>query len=377
MDALCGDVVQEGLPEYVREDLKDVDRLRAIWALHRGPRSERETVRQESARRRARELGGGDALEALMAATGSAEMSGHPITPTYVMELARRIAEPAEGDTVRSPAQALGPEHAERLAEVATLSAHPVVRAAHTYLTCAEALRESQSHADADSPAWVLSWLLASLVLQRADFPPLLPPSSGAERVVRERLPETVHRFARLVNESLRAELSRASGREDRQHAAVSPLVSAVRRRILDHLRMRRDSVLLILRSLDPRARAAVDMGGSAEAASEDPGQGPTARCLITPDAAHWWSALELALGASSLTLYVVVQEVGHAGTGVLAVTVDAHLTTPEGVRDALLMHGADDVTVMPNDCVDDRWPQVRELVDEAISRAMDQLTRA
>lgn len=369
MDALCGGVVQEALPDHVREGLRDVDRLREIWALHRGPRSERESARQELARRRSRELGHGDAPAGLVAATSSEEMSGSPITPTYVTELAQRTSEPQKSDTVHSPSPPLGVGHAERLAEAATLPTHPVVRAAHTYLTCVEVLRESDSPTDTDSPTWVLPWLLASLVLQRAGFPPLLSPPSG---VGWERFPETVRHFSRLMDEALRVELSWSSRNEDRRYATVPPLAAAVRRRILEHLRSRRDSVLPILRALDPEARTAVHTGGTAEATSK----GPTTRCLLTPDSAHWWSSLELALGTSSVALYVVVQEVGHTSTGVLAVTVDAQLTTSEGVRDALLMDRTDDVTVMPNDCVDDRWPQVHDLVDEALSRAMDQLTR-
>src|SRR5699024_3260206 len=31
-------------------------------------------------------------------------------------------------------------------------------------------------------------------------------------------------------------------------------------------------------------------------APSKDPGQGPAARCLLTPGSAHWWNTLELAL---------------------------------------------------------------------------------
>ena len=372
MDALRGGVVQKTLPDHVREDLRDVDHLRKIWTLHRGPRSEREVARQEQARRRSRELGGGDAQAEMMAAIGSEEMSGRPITATYVTELAQRTTGPPKNDTARPATPPFGAEQAERLAEAAALPEHPVVRATHTYLICVEALSESGSDTDPS----LLPWLLASLVLQRADFPPLLPPPSKTGRIEQQRFPEAVRRFVRLVHEALRTELSRSPTGEHRQHATIPPLAAALRRRILEHLRSRRDSVLPILRSLDPGAQAGVHTGGSVGTPSKDPGQGPAARCLLTPGSAHWWNTLELALGTSFLPLYVVVQEVGHTDTGVLSVTVDAQLTSPEGVRDALLMDRADDVTVMPNDSVDDRWPQVRELVDEAISRAMDQLTR-
>src|SRR5699024_3808493 len=109
-----------------------------------------------------------------------------------------------------------------------------------------------------------------------------------------------VGRFARLVHEALRTELSRSPKGEYRQHATIPPLAAALRRRILEHLRSRRDSVLPILRSLAPGAQADVHTGGSVGAPSKDPGQGPAARCLLTPGSAHWWSTLELALGTRS-----------------------------------------------------------------------------
>src|SRR5699024_2243302 len=308
----------------------------------------------------------------MMAAIGSEETSGRPITATYVTELAQRTTGPPKNDTARPPIPPFGAEQAKRLAEAAALPEHPVVRATHTYLTCVEALSENGPDTDPS----LFPWLLASLVLQRADFPPLLPPPSKTGRVEQQRFPEAVRRFARLVHEALRTELSRSPKGEHQQHATIPPLAAALRRRILEHLRSRRNSVLPILRSLDPGAQAGVHTGGSVGAPSKDPGQGPAARCLLTPGSAHWWNTLELALGTSFLPLYVVVQEVGHTGTGVLSVTVDAQLTSPEGVRDALLMDRADDVTVVPNDSVHARGPQVRELVDEAISRAMAQLTR-
>jgi hypothetical protein len=60
----------------------------------------------------------------------------------------------------------------------------------------------------------------------------------------------------------------------------------------------------------------------------------------------------------------------------VLAVTVDGRLTTPDGVRDRPGFSAAEGVTLMPTDCVDDRWPRIRDLVDEGVSLALGELTR-
>ncbi|WP_316042254.1 hypothetical protein [Nocardiopsis sp. CNR-923] len=260
------------------------------------------------------------------------------------------------------------------------------------YAGCVEVLRDlgasdtdgpgaGPSDAPADDPPWALPWILASLVLQRADHPPLLPdpryfPPPSEERDPAARFAELVHHFARLVTSALRDELCWAPARVPPPRAHISPLASVTCRRVQDYVRSRRASLALILQALDPRARTVVRTGGSDAAPEETAAPAPASRTVLTPGAAHWWTALELVVGDASLTLFVVVQEVGCPTTGVLAVTADAWLTTPEGARDALDMSGAESVTVMPSDCVDDRWPQIRELVDEAVSRAMNVLTR-
>ncbi len=78
----------------------------------------------------------------------------------------------------------------------------------------------------------------------------------------------------------------------------------------------------------------------------------------------------------TTLSLVVVVQEIGRPRTGVLAVTVDGRLTDPDGVRDVPGISGTEAVTLMPADCVDDRWPRIRDLVDEGVSLALGGLTR-
>src|SRR5699024_3260205 len=178
------------------------------------------------------------------------------------------------------PIPPFGAEQAKRLAEAAALPEHPVVRATHTYLTCVEALSENGPDTDPS----LFPWLLASLVLQRADFPPLLPPPSKTGRVEQQRFPEAVRRFARLVHEALRTELSRSPKGEHQQHATIPPLAAALRRRILEHLRSRRNSVLPILRSLDPGAQAGVHTGGSVGRRRRIPGRVPRHGACSPPD---------------------------------------------------------------------------------------------
>jgi hypothetical protein len=380
VDTLSGSAAPDRLPERVRDDLIDVDRLRAIWAQYRQGRSRdaRGAARRASVHRRVQEMGGGPALESLLESATDDRMSGRPVTAEVVEELNRDAATLPDDCASRSPRPALGPDRARRLAEAAALPAHPVVRAAHTYAECVAVLSElDESAGPRERAPWVLPWILASLVLRRADFPPLLPDPATEPARPDDAFPTLVSRFARLVTGALRDELSWSADAVTQPRSTVPPLAAVLRRRLQEYLHTRAESVSLILRSLDPDARASVHSGGADAPSADAPGAAAAAPTVLTPGAAHWWTVLELTVGDASLSLAVVVQEIGHPSTGVLAVTADARLATAEGVLDALGTAGGDSVTVMPTDCVDDRWPQVLELVDEALSLSMQALTRA
>ena len=378
MDSQLGAPVGERLPDPVRTELTDVDRLRVIWAEHRQDRTRqaRSAARRALTHDRIRTWGGGSELAELLSAEPT-EIDP-PLTEGHVLELANRTAELSPGP--KSPRTPLRPEHARALLEVMNLPVHPVVRAARTYAECTRILDELDDGPPTTpeaGPPRFLPWVLASQVLQRADHPPLSPdphtppPEPPSGRAPDEHFMELVSHFARLVTEALRAEIGWSSGTGPAADRPMPPLAVVTRRRVLDYVRSRSAPVALILRALDPHARATVTSGDGAR----DRGAIPP-RSLLTPGAAHWWIRLDLVVGEASLTLYVVIQDVGNPPSGVLAVTAKAHLTTPTGVRETLRMSGSDSVTVMPSDCVDDRWPQVRDLVDEAVSRSMNELTR-
>lgn len=375
MDTLSGDATSQAIERHLRPDLGDLDRLRAVWAVHRGPREERARARRELARHRSYELGGGPALAELLEATVSEEMSGRAITSDHVAELAGWAASlPGPG---AGPCPRLTEAHAADIARAASAPDHPVVRAVHTYVTCVEALREVAPEESDGDPGWVLPWVLASLVLQRADFPPLVPgpgvPACTGARGAR-RIDLCARRLARLVATSLRTELGRSPSRPSAARVSAPPLASAIHRRVLDHLHERRGPLLQVLGSLDTDARADVHPGSAPQVTQAV--AAPPERTLLVPGADHWWACLSLVVGEAALELYVIVQEVGPTAAGVLAVTADARLTTGEGVHEAPLMADVDGVTVMPNDSADDRRPLIRDLIDEALSRSMAQLTR-
>lgn len=376
MDTLSGDATSQAIEGHLRPELDDLDRLRTVWAEHRGSREERARARRELARSRSYELGGGPALAELLEATASEEMSGRAITSDYVADLAERAASLPDPGTGRSPR--LTEAHTAAVARAASAPDHPVVRAVHTYVTCLEALREAAPTEAGRDPGWVLPWVLASLVLQRADFPPLIPDpgvpactEAGGSR----RIEPCARHLARLVATSLRGELSRSPSRPSAARVSAPPLAAAIHRRTLDHLRERRGPLLQVLASLDTDARADIHAGSAPQAPQAV--AAPPERALLNPGAGHWWACLSLVVGEAALELYVIVQEVGPTSAGVLAVTVDARPTTGEGLHEGPLMADADGVTVMPNDSADDRRPLIRDLIDEALSRSMEQLTRA
>ena len=388
MDSQLGAPVGERLPDHVRTELTDVDRLRAVWAEHRRHQDpkERATARRALAHDRVLGWGGGPELtELLLAEPAGAEPLS---TEGSIAELATRVADLSFTAWGLAPTP-LPAEHLRTLAEAVRLPVHPVVRAAHAYAECVrlsevpghgltEPLVDAPRNGTVRRPPPVLAWVLASRVLQRAGHPPLPldprtpPPEPPVDPGIDRHVAELVPHFARLVTEALRWEIGWRSGTDPLPATPVSPLAAVTRRRVLDHVRSRSASVALILRALDPGARTVVTSGeGHHDQASATSRPG-----LLTPGAAHWWTRLDLLMEEASLTLHVVVQNVGSPPSGVLAITADARLTTPTGAREALEMSGSDSVTVMPSDCVDDRWPQVRDLVDEAVSRAMNELTR-
>ncbi|MDE3721028.1 hypothetical protein PWG71_06475 [Nocardiopsis sp. N85] len=364
-------------PDRVREELTDVDRLRRIWAEHRQawPREERETARRDLIRARIREAGVDGALADLLVSATVDGMAGRALTREYAAELAELVHSLPDPGPFRAPRNPLTLEYAHLVADPAAVPGHPLVRAAVIYIETLAIVTELDEGREAPR---LLPWVTAALVLRRSDFPPLPPthPPAHTGLSPEERLAETVSAMARAVMTALRDELGwTPPGAPPPPRGPVPPLAAVTRRRILDYLRSRREPVGLILRALDPGARVLVRSGGFDDTEEGDrPSE--TGRAVLTPGAAHWWSTLELAVGEAVLTLTVVTQEIGRPRTGVLAVIVDGRLTTAEGARDVPGVSIADSVTVMPTDCVDDRWPQIRDLVDEAVSQAMGALTR-
>ncbi|MDT0301597.1 hypothetical protein [Streptomonospora wellingtoniae] len=208
----AGALAPERFPYAVRRRLGDLDRLREVWADNRryGDRTDDPAVDRRRARRRIeglRLLAGQDSAasdaiaaeeDAFLAAAEDCR-SGVRLTPDYFEALARGA--PDFGPPLPAP-EGVG----ALLAEAASVETHPVIRAAHLFATCTEALATGSAHpaatggpagvagdrpAPPDPPAHLrpLPWWLASLSLIRSDLPPPaidsrcpldLPPRSAA-----------------------------------------------------------------------------------------------------------------------------------------------------------------------------------------------------
>jgi hypothetical protein len=92
-----------------------------------------------------------------------------------------------------------------------------------------------------------------------------------------------------------------------------------------------------------------------------------------------WWARLHLVVFEQTLRFVVAIQRVGQGETGVLAVTVFAEAIAPRTSDDddrslptpLLRSTPADSVTLAFSDDPDERWVEVRELVDHALAAAI------
>ncbi|MUL39945.1 hypothetical protein FZ103_01915 [Streptomonospora sp. PA3] len=298
----------ESFSDAVRRRLWNLDRLREVWTERRryGDRAEDPAVNRRSARKRVealRLLAGQDeppadgiaAQEDAFLAMAEDCRSGVRLSPDYFDALARSV--PDFAPTLPAPAGA-----GALLAEAAAVETHPVIRAAHLFLTCADALdsgsepvpgprpaaEQDPSAADTRPPGPApgraappaslrpLPWWLASLALMRSDFPPpaidrrspppLAAPLPTAEpgaavpspRSGHDRLTRLVLLLADLETAALRSELSRLAHVRAIGRSESGRLASAVHRRVLEHLRVRSAPMRLVLRELDPACRTVV-----------------------------------------------------------------------------------------------------------------------
>jgi hypothetical protein len=92
-----------------------------------------------------------------------------------------------------------------------------------------------------------------------------------------------------------------------------------------------------------------------------------------------WWTRLQLSVFDQTLRYLAAVQKVGRGETGVLAVTVYAELQNRDQdgqswFEPALELAPEDSVTLLHSDSVDERWPEVEDLVNRTLAAAVSEL---
>lgn len=313
--------------------------------------------------------------------------TGLRLSGTYLSDLARTFSDSAAAAPLSQP-------DSQRLADAAAVPTHPVVRAAHLFLMCAEILERSAGHAGPAPPPLShrpLPWALASLTLLRSTYPPLVMDhrlagayqAAEAKRDERERLLAFVALFAELQMVAMRGELSRAghdSGQSPAPSAAAhgsGPLSAALHRCVLERTRTRSSPFTMVLNELDPDARVEVTAGDIGTAPERGRCDAAAARALFRRGPGCRWASLEVTAADAALRLLILVQDVGSPPTGVLAVTADAWLTTADRSLDVLDPACTDCVTLLPTDSLDDRRTELEEFVDDVTARAVGRLFRA
>ncbi|PSK97100.1 hypothetical protein CLV63_109103 [Murinocardiopsis flavida] len=409
-------------PADIRGRLVEVDRLREVWAARRRRRTDDERAEDQRrgfrrhivelraaaglgavpapAARRAvwslADLGPGDsalrerlrAEEDALAAMAADCRAGQVLDAAYLTRLAASI--PDFG--------AAGPRGVGDLAADTAVETHPLIRAAHLHVKCAEVLAAAGPPADVSDgsgdsggaggvPARLrpLPWALGSLALIRSDYAPLIMDHRLAHRHAaalhlgdaRLRLGAVVRLFTDLQTAALRADVSASAAAHKPVQGGSTALAGAVHRAIGDRLRRAADSTALVLRTLDGSARASVRAGTADDGDTRERSDDAAERALFHRGPGCWWASLELAVSDAALRVLVAVQDVGSAVTGVLAVTADARLTTREGVGDALDLASTECVTLVPTDSAGERWPAIEVFVDDVLARAIERLTKA
>ncbi|RNL81543.1 hypothetical protein EFW17_22185 [Halostreptopolyspora alba] len=397
------DLAPERLPAPVRHRLDRLDRLRDIWVERRCNRVGVRGVpgRRALLRAHARELltlaGQGTTIpgarererrdeDALVRMVDDCH-TGCRLSGSELTDLARTLPDPTATTPLSDP-------DGQRLADAAAVRTHPIVRAAHLYLTCQETLERAAAREPATpplsppSPHRPLPWAVATLTLLRSTYPPLVMDHRLADAYraaiaradARERLLAFVELLTDLQEAAMRGELSRGGDLEHPVPVAVAhsagSLSAALHRCVLERARTRGASFALVLHELDPDARVEVTAGDIGTAPERGRCEAAAARALFRRGPGCRWTSLEVTTAETTLRLLLLVQDVGTPPTGVLAVTADAWLTTADRSMDVLDPACTDCVTLLPTDSLGDRRAEVTAFVDDTIARAIGRLTR-
>ncbi len=392
------DLAPERLPTPVRRTLARVDRLRDVWVEQQCNRAGVQRVPGRSAvlRAHARELlmlagqeitAPGWRQRALRDENALLHMAatchtGDQLGTTEEADLPATLAD--------SAATALSKPDRQQLAEATTVATHPIVRAAHVYLTCAALLDPSTGAAAENTPPAhrQLPWAMATRTLLRSTYAPLAMDhriadahtAAAATTNERERLLAFVGIFCDLQTVAMRAELSHAPNNRPSATSLAHdsrPFLSTLHRCVLERARTRSAPFAMVLREIDSTARVDVEAGDTGVAPERGRCDAAAAQALFRSGPECRWVSLQVVTAEATLRLLLLVQDVGTPATGVLAVTADAWLTTADRSVDVLEQAPSDSVTLLPTDSLDDRRTEVESYVDDVVARAVGRLIHA
>ncbi|NAS21299.1 hypothetical protein GT755_06320 [Herbidospora sp. NEAU-GS84] len=303
-------------------------------------------------------------------------------------------------------------EEMERLVEMwkGTSGQHPVIRAAWLHH------RFIQIHPFADGNGRVAR-ALTLLSLQRGHYAPITVDRlqrgeyiAALDEANAGDLRPLVRFFARLEERALRAEIQaplspvpQASG----ALAVAKAYATRLRAREVGELKTKADrsarlagavhahlvryfepfSIDLgnVFREFDPRSVTSVDHAAPPDAKSGY-WHGQLVHAANLADFytnladGSWWVRLHLRVRGSLLRFIAAVQKVGQGETGVLAVTVYGEVlsaSSTAGERQELLFrifehaNTPDSATLVYTDDVEERWPEIQQLVDDALADAI------
>lgn len=304
----------------------------------------------------------------------------------------------------------------ERLLELFedTENAHPLIRAAwlhHQFI---------RIHPFEDGNGRVARGLVL-LVLLEQNYAPLVVDRNRRDEYIRALdsandgdLGPLVHFFAQLEIVALRseielpvrgarvgespAEVARSYverlrgvklGTDEARAAGTAAVAAALTGRIHSELDEQADGLEREFTSLDPRLIVFVESASPPEPKSTYWGiqLRKTARAAgFSPNLTDgsWWAQLGLVVLSQRLRYVVAVQKVGPGETGVLAVTVFVEFVPPpEGELGERALPvplfaptSADSVTLTGRENLDDRWPEVCELIERTLATSVVEFAR-
>jgi len=304
----------------------------------------------------------------------------------------------------------------ERLLELFedTENAHPLIRAAwlHHQFICIHPFEDGNGR---------VARGLVLLVLLEQNYAPLVVDRNRRDEYIRALdsandgdLGPLVHFFAQLEIVALRseielpvrdarvgetpAEVARSYverlrgvklGTDEARAAGTATVAAALTGRIRSELDEQADSLEREFTSLDPRLSVFVESASPPEPKSTYWGiqLRKTARAAgFSPNLTDgtWWTQLGLIVLSQRLRYVVAVQKVGPGETGVLAVTVFVELVPPPdgelGERalpvPLFAPTSADSVTLTGRENLDDRWPEVCELIERTLAASVVEFAR-